>query len=134
MANGMYDYGREGFAGADIDWDTDDIKLVLYTSTYVPNLATDQFLSAILVGNRVATSANFTSKTKTAGVLDADDVPFVGLTGSAVAGMVMYKDTGVAATSRLIACWDTVTGLPFTPTGMNFTVQWSSGANKILKL
>ena len=38
---------------------------------------------------------------------------------------MIYKDTGVAATSNLIALIDTgVTGLPFTPSGSNVSLAW----------
>jgi len=28
MANALYDFGREGFLGGDIDWDANDIRLI----------------------------------------------------------------------------------------------------------
>jgi hypothetical protein len=47
---------------------------------------------------------------------------------------VIYKDTGTAATSPLIAYIDTATGLPVTPNGGDITVTWDNGSNKIFKL
>ena len=46
----------------------------------------------------------------------------------------IYQDSGVEATSRLIANIDAATGLPVTPNGTDITVQWDSGANRIFKL
>jgi hypothetical protein len=133
MANALYDKGREGFLDGTIDWDSDDIKVCLVdTGTYTVNLATHEDLADL--SGIVATSANLASKTVTAGVADAADVTFSAVSGSSVEALVIYQDTGVAGTSRLIAYIDTGTGLPVTPNGGDITVQWDSGANKIFKL
>lgn len=133
MASALYDKGRQGFLDGSIDWDTDNIKAILVdTGTYTVNLNTHQFLSD--VSGIVATSGNLTSKTVTDGVADAADVTFTAVTGATVEAIVLYKDTGVAGTSRLIAYIDTGTGLPVTPNGGDITVQFDNGANKIFKL
>lgn len=135
MANALYDAGREAYLNGDIDWAVDNIKLVLVdTALYTVDLATHNALDDIPVGARVATSSNLAGKTSAAGVADANDVTFTGLTGVSVEAMVVYKDTGVEATSTLIAYIDTATGLPFTPSGGNVTIQWGGAANKIFKL
>ena len=135
MANTLYDKGREGFLDGSIDFDTDSIKVVLVdTSAYTANLSTDTFLSSITSGARIATSANLASKTVTAGVADAADITFTAVTGASVEAVVLYKDTGSAGTSRLIAYIDTATGLPVTPNGGDITIQWDSGSNRIFKL
>ena len=135
MANALYDKGREGFLDGSIDWDTNTIKVVLVDAAdYTVNLATDDNLDDIPAGARVSTSPALTGKTVTAGVADADDVTFSSVSGDPSEALVIYKDTGVESTSRLIAYIDTATGLPVTPNGGNITVQWDSGANKIFKL
>src|ERR1700759_2514820 len=136
MANALYDTGRAAFLTAGVNWSSDNIKAVLVktTSGYTVNLASDQFLSTIVSGNRIATSANLASKTATAGVADAADVTFSAVTGSAAGAVVLYKDTGTDTTSQLIAYIDTATGLPVTPNGGDITVSWDNGANKIFKL
>ncbi len=135
MASAMYDKGREGFLDGSIDWDTDNIKAVLVDNgAYTVNLATHDFLDDIAGGARIATSGNLASKTVAAGVADAADVTFTAVTGTTVESIVLYKDTGSSATSRLIAYIDTGTGLPVTPNGGDITVQWDNGANKIFKL
>lgn len=135
MANALFDKGREGFLDGSIDWDTDNIKLVLVDhSDDVPLPATDTFLFDILAAARVATSGNFASKTVTAGVADAADVTLPTVSGDTVEDITIYKDTGVDSQSRLIAFIDTATGLPVTPNGGDITVQWDAGANKIFKL
>lgn len=135
MANGLYDKGREGVLDGSISWPTDNIKAVLVdTGLYTANLATHQNLSDIPSGARVATSGNLASKTSTGGVADAADVTFVAVTGATVEAIAIYKDTGTASTSRLLAYIDTGTGLPVTPNGGDITVQWSNAANRIFKL
>lgn len=135
MSNSLYDLGRQGFLDGSIDWDTDTIRAALVdTGLYTVNLATDQFLSDIAGGARVATSGALSTKTVTAGVADADDITFSGVTGASCEAVVIFKDTSNAATSRLIAYIDTGTGLPVTPNGTDVTVAWPSGANKIFKL
>jgi hypothetical protein len=135
MANALYDKGREGFLDGSIDWDTDTIKAVLVDSAdYTRDLTNHDNLDDIPSGARVATSSALTSKTVTAGVADAADVTFSSVTGDQFEYVILYKDTGVESTSRLIACIDTATGLPCTPNGGDITVQWDSGANKIFKL
>ena len=135
MANALYDLGRQKFLEGAIAILTDNIKLVLVdTATYTVNLATDEFLSAIPAGERVATSVNMTAKTSTAGVFDAADITFSSVTGDISEALVLYKDTGVDTTSPLLAFIDTATGLAVTPNGGDITVTWDNGVNKIFKL
>lgn len=135
MANALYDRGRQGFLAGEIDWDSNNIKLVCVDEgDDTINLTTDEDLADRLAGSRVATSGNFASKTTTAGVADAADVTLTSVTGDQFESIDIYQDTGVEATSLLIANIDTATGLPLTPDGGNVTVTWDSGANRIFKL
>ena len=135
MANALYDKGREAFLTGGINWSGDSIKAVLVdTGAYTVNLATHQFLSDIPAGARIATSANLSAKTVAAGVADAADSLFTAVSGASVEAVVLYKDTGTAGTSALIAYIDTASGLPVTPNGGDITVAWDNGANKIFKL
>jgi len=135
MANALYDLGRQAFLDGSISWSSDNIKVILVdTALYTVNLTTDQFLSIIAGGAIVATSSNLSGKTSTFGVADASDVTFTAVSGATVEACVIYKDTGVAATSPLIAYIDTATGLPVTPGGGDIIIQWSNGASKIFKL
>lgn len=135
MANALYGLGRQGFLDGSIDWDTDTIKAVLVdTAAYTVSIDVHDNLDDVPVGARIATSGALTGKTVTLGVADADDVTFTSVSGATVEAIVIYKDTGVESTSRLIAYIDTATGLPLTPNGGNVTVAWDSGASKIFKL
>ena len=84
---------------------------------------------------RVAVSGALVNKTFVNGVFDADDVTINSVTGDQSEALILYQHTGVDATSRLIAFWDTgVSGLPFTPNGSNVVITWSAGAAKIFAL
>ncbi len=135
MANALYTKGRQKFLEGSIAWLTDNIKVVLVdTGSYTINLSTDEFLSDIASGARVATSGNLASKSSTGGTADAADVTFTAVSGNQCSLIVVYKDTGTAGTSPLILAIDTATNLPVTPNGGDITVQWDNGTNKIFTL
>lgn len=135
MANALYDFGREGFLDGSIDWDTDDIRLILVDAAdYTVNLSTHDNLDDIPAGARVAVSGSLAGKTKTAGVADANDVTLSAVTGDPSEAIVLYKHTGTESTSRLICYIDSATGLPVTPNGGDIIIQFDNGANKIFKL
>ena len=123
MANVLYPKAKEGFIGGDIALDTDNLKAVLVdTATYTYNVA-HEFLSDIPAGERVATSANLTSKTITDGTFDSADIVYTAVTGDPSEAVVLYQDSGVEGTSRLIAYIDVATGLPVTPDGTNINLN-----------
>lgn len=137
MANALYDRGRNRFARGEILWRAtggDTIKVILVdTALYTVNLSTHEFISDVASGARVAT-ATLTLIDPTAGVCDANDVNFGNVSGASAEALVIYKDTGVEATSPLIAYIDTATGLPVTPSGGPILITWDNGANKIFKI
>lgn len=135
MANALYDKARERFLKGQLDWLTQTVKVCLVDlGNYSPNLASDEYLSAIPTAARVAISGPLTNKTATGGVADADDVTITAVSGPTVEALVLFADTGDPATSPLIAYIDTASGLPFTPNGGDVTVQWDNGPNRIFKL
>lgn len=136
MADFLYGKGRQKFLEGSIAWLTADIKLVLVDgASYSPVQNTDEFLSDIAVGMRVATSAVFSGKTSTLGVADADDVVLSSVSGAQCEYLVIEKeDAGGAGSSPLICKMDSYTGLPVTPNGGNITIQFPSDSNKIFKL
>lgn len=134
MANALYDKARERFLDGGISWTTDTIKAVLVDTAGYTFSQSHEFLSDIGAGYRIATSAALTGKAKTSGIADADNVTWAAVTGASSEAVVLYKDTGTAATSPLIAYVDVATGLPVTPNGGDITVTWDNGTNKIFKL
>ena len=136
MANALYGKGREGFLDGSIDWDTDDIRVILVDMADYPafSIDVDDNLDDIPTAARVKVSDALASKTVTLGVADAADKTLSAVTGDVSEALVIYKHTGVESTSRLIAYIDSATGLPVTPNGGGIAIQWDGGANKIFKL
>jgi len=108
--------GSTSGAARVVDFDTDTIKVMLTTATYVPNAATQS--TKVSVTNEVTgtgyTAGGATLATKTVTdttgtiTFDADDVTFTqnaaGFSNARYA--VIYKDTGTAATSTLVGWVD----------------------------
>lgn len=132
----MYDFGREGFLDGQISWSSNTIRAVLVnTLAYTFDRSTHQWLSDVDSSARIAVSAPLTNKTVTAGVAGADAAVFTAVTGPICQAIILYRDTGTASTSRLIAYIDTANGLPVNPNGSNITVTWDTDASKkIFKL
>lgn len=130
MSNSFYAKGIEGILDRTIDLTAGTIKALLVdTALYAVNKSTHDFLDDIAVGARIGTAVALASKTYTGGVFDAADVSFTGLVAPPTCeAVVLFNDTGTAATSRLIAYLDTaVSGLP-TPSGVTqVDVAWNAG-------
>ena len=142
MSSQLFDPGREGFLDGSIDWDTAVIKMALvrgYTFDASHKWVSDVTGSG---GTLVATSAELTSKTVTAGVADAADVVFTSVpAGAAIPAVIYFQASAVtggadvaSTAQRLIAYVDTATGLPVTPNGQNISWTHDNGSNRIFKL
>ncbi len=135
MANTLYDYARQRFLEAQINWMTDTVKAILVdTSAYTPQTSVHQYLSDISSSARIAGPVTLTAKATTGGAADAADITFTSVSGPSIEAIVLYVDTGTESTSPLIAYIDTATGLPITPNGGDIIVTWDNGANKIFKV
>jgi hypothetical protein len=107
-------------------WLDEDIRIVLIDSALYTPAPSDEFLADIPVGARVAmSSSDLTGKTLVNGVADADDYIFAGLSGASIEYVWLVRYDGSDATSRLAVFWDTVTGLPLTPTGIDVVATWN---------
>jgi len=134
MANALYAKGKEKILSGAIDFTSDTIKVALVKNDYAQNLATDEFYTSISA-SVLGTPQTLGSKAVTAGVFDAADSVFAAVTaGDTSEGVVIYKDTGVAGTSALIAYIDTITGFPLLTNGGDIDIQWDNGAYKIFSL
>lgn len=88
--------------------------------------AAHEFITSVPAGARVATITLSSGKTYTNGLFDAADVTFLTVTGDPSEALILWIDTTVEATSRLVAFFDTgVTGLPVTPNGGNIDIGWN---------
>ena len=134
MANALYTKGKEKILSASINFTSDTIKVALVSNTYPQNLATDEFYTSI-ASYVIDTPEAIGSKSVTGGAFDGADVTFTAVAaGTTLEGVVIYKDTGVEATSPLLAYIDTITGFPLATNGGDITIQWDNGTYKIFSL
>lgn len=125
MANAKYNLGLQAVWSGSIALLTDDIRCLLATNAYTPNLATDQFVSDIPGGAISARSGAFTGKSFSGTSFFAANVTLSLVpAGAADLYVIVYKWTGADATSRLLIKDDTAMNLPVTPIGGDITVQW----------
>ena len=135
MASSQYTKGLHKIINRNIDLVNDTLKLVLVdTASYTADLDNHEFLSDIPVGMRVATSPQLTLPAITIDTVpavdqimfDAADGTFTAVTGATTEAVVLFKDTGSAATSPLIAFYDGAS-VALTPNGndVNFTISTS---------
>jgi hypothetical protein len=133
MANALYPKAKEAFLNASINMSSNTIVIALIdTGVYTYNTS-HQFRSDIS-NSAVISSATLANKTTTNGVFDADDATFSSVTGANCEALVIFQDTGVQSTSRLIAYIDSATGLPILPNGGDIIVAFSGGASRIFAL
>lgn len=127
MANAIYPKYKEALlnGSANTNMSSGTVKVALVdTGTYTYSSA-HEFLSSLT--GRVGTDQTLGTKTFTNGTFDADNATWTAVSGSTCEALVIYIDTGVAGTSRLIAFIDTgVSGLPVTPNGGNITATWDA--------
>jgi hypothetical protein len=127
MPNAIYPLYKQALLDGDVNIDLNDLVVdvaLVDTGVYTYNAA-HQFLTSLT--GIVGTAQEITATTVTNGVFDGNDVTFTAVTGNTAEALVIFIDTGTAATSRLVAFIDTgVTGLPVTPNGGNITVTWNA--------
>ncbi len=127
MANALYPKWKEQLLQFTINnnLSSGTVKVALVTAGYT-YASTDQFYSSI-TASVVGTPQTIGTKTFTNGVFDGADVTYTAVTGSQAVSLVIYVDTGVAATSPLVAFLDTsITNLPVTPNGGDITITWNA--------
>jgi hypothetical protein len=134
MANALYPKWKEELlkvtASAGLSGNT--VKTAfLDTGAYTYSAAHDFFndLTGVYPATR-ATGGTLNNKSFTDGTFDADNVTFSAFSNGSVSveGLIIYIDDASADnTSRLVAYLDTsITGLPFTPSGSDVTIQWDA--------
>ena len=129
MASAIYPKFKQKIMEGSINIPSDTIKIALVDTGAYTYSSTHEFFSSVtgVVGTPVALS----NKSVVNGIFDADDATFSAVSGNSVEAVVIYKDTGSAATSPLIIFID---GISVTPNGGSITIQFDSGANKIFAL
>lgn len=141
MANAYYTAFANGLPRAEYDLDTATIKVALVRS-YTFSAAHSTMADVTGAGGVInGTSAALANPTVTAGVFDADDTTITTTSSGSTHVLILFQASAVtggadvaAASQKLIAHYDTGTGLPVTPGAGSLAVAWNSGANKILKV
>lgn len=133
MANALYSKAKEAFLNGSINMVANTITIALVDTGVYTYSASHQYRNEIS-NTAVISTATLANKTITNGVFDADDATFSSVTGANCEALIIYADTGVQTTSRLIAYIDSATGLPILPNGGDITVAFSSGASRIFAL
>ena len=133
MANALYSKAKEAFLNGSINMVANTISIALVDTGVYTYSATHQFRNEVS-NSAVISSTTLANKTITNGVFDADDATFSSVTGANCEALLIFQDTGVQSTSRLIAYIDSATGLPILPNGGDITVAFSSGSSRIFAL
>lgn len=136
MAAQLYPSARKAFLDGDIDWLVHNFRVLLIDKTiYVANFTSDQFLSHVPTPAIIYTTEPLTAKTSVDGVADAADIETDILDGEQlVTAAVIFQDTGVAGTSRLVTYTDSGIGFPLIQSGGPVQIRWSDGPTRIFKL
>lgn len=136
MSNFIYGKTKQALLNGQIDVSSDDLKVLLVNSLYIPSVNSDEYVSDIdptYIKNRSGIIQNVTN---IFGTLDADDIEIPVHNGAAFNAVVLYQNGTSDSDSRLISYIDTSAGLPFV--GVNFslpvTIIWNNDSIKILSL
>lgn len=127
MANAIYPLYKQALldASANVDLNDGTVKVALIDTATYPYNAAHEFFSS--VSGVVGTPQTIANTTVANGLFDGDNVTYTAVTGNSAEALLIYIDTGSAASSRLVAWIDTgVTGLPVTPNGGDISVTWNA--------
>jgi hypothetical protein len=133
MANALYSKAKEAFLNGSINMVANTISIALVDTGVYTYSASHQYRNEVS-NTAVISSTTLANKTITNGVFDADDATFSSVTGANCEALLIFQDTGIQTTSRLIAYIDSATGLPILPNGGDISVAFSSGSSRIFAL
>ena len=133
MANALYPKAKEAFLNGSINMVANTVTIALVDTGVYTYSASHQFRNEVS-NSAVISSTTLANKTITNGVFDADDATFSSVTGANCEALLIFQDTGIQTTPRLIAYIDSATGLPILPNGGDISVAFSSGSSKIFAL
>jgi hypothetical protein len=131
----LYGAGLKALVNEEIDWDTDDIRVALCTSSYTPAQTTHDYFNDIT--NELSTGDGYTAGGSTLAnatathsggtvTLDADNLSWAAMTGTARYAIIYDVSSGTVTTAQpLIAYVDF--GDDVISTGGTFTITWAVG-------
>ncbi|MDG4799046.1 hypothetical protein [Micromonospora sp. WMMD980] len=139
--SGYFTPFTEGILDGSIDLDTATVKVALvrgYTFSGAHKFVSDVTGAG---GTINGTSAALSSKTVSGGVFDADDTTISATASGSNHGLLLFQASAVtggadvaAGSQRVIAWYDTGTGLPIQPGTGTVTITWPASNPKILKV
>jgi hypothetical protein len=133
--NVLYPSAKQMLLEAQLNWLTDPIYAILLDTgfyTYSPNHTS---LADIDGQAFIRSSTVLTGRSSLLGAADANDLDFDPvLGGPIIRAMILVKDGGTAAGSKLVAYIDQAVNLPYTPDGRNIVVIWDNGPNRIFHI
>lgn len=122
-ANVFYTAWKASLLTAANDLSSVTVRIVLIDSADYTVSAAHDFLDDVPAGARVCTPQTLGTKTTTNGVFSSAAATFTSCSGDQAEAYLLYIDTGVESTSRIVGYFDTAaSGLPVTPNGGNITI------------
>lgn len=141
MANAAYNAFKEGLLNAEYDLNTAAIKVALvrgYTFDATHATVADAVAAGAVLNG---TSAALASPSITGGTFDADDTTIATTANANNHSLLVFQASAVTGgadvaqnAQKLIAYFDTGTGLPVVPGTGFVTVSWANTTNRILKV
>lgn len=124
MATFKYRNYRTESGNGTMQWPLLNVKMALVSAAYAPD---DDHVTLADVPGVLEISEAFTGLAIIGGYAVGLCPEFLLLRNdSEVAGAILFDDTGVAATSRLIAFSNDGPGFPFKPVGFNYTITYNA--------
>ena len=134
MANAIYNSFKRDIANGSIDLDTNDIRIMLVTSDYAPNIDThtkrSDIIGEVVGAGYTSGGVSLAGKTVTAntttdkGVFDADDVVISAATITA-RGAILYKFSGSGTSQDNLICYLDF-GADISSTAANFNITFDA--------
>jgi hypothetical protein len=128
MTNALYPKTKAQYMKATIDLSSTSLVVRAYSvdTAFYTYSASHEFLSDVAGGSRIKKTNPLTGKTVnlTTGAFDSDDPTMEAVPGGVdIDALILYIDTGVEATSRLIMYQDSsISTVPFTPDGSDVRI------------
>jgi hypothetical protein len=137
MSNFVYKKAKEAILNGQINFTTDEIKIILIDSNnYTADENSDEFVSDIDASAIVFTSSTVSNVTNSLGTIDASDLSITLPANKSFDTIIMYQNKTSNENSRLILHIDTAEGLPFSGSSseISLSILWSNTSTKILSL
>lgn len=136
MANFVYKKAKQNILNGNINFSSNNFKVLFTNSSYTANQNTDEFVSNIPSASIVHRSENIQNITNILGVIDGSDFSFSLSPNTSINAVVLYQVGVNDSSSILLSYVDTASGLPFPGSSQSTTVSvnWSNEVSKILSL